>query len=70
MKWKIKKYPAVVYKNEFLIFPKKFGDYKYWWCWATIEYQYLDYLKRYSRGGKIVTLGKNAVEYNEQFNRI
>lgn len=70
MKFKIKKYPAVRYENEFLIFPKKFGEYKYWWCWVTVEYHYLEYLKRYSRVGKVVALDKHATEYNEQFNRI
>ena len=60
MKFKIKEYPKTILENEFLIFPRKFEGYKYWLCWVTVEYHYLDYLRRYQRFGSIVKIGKTS----------
>lgn len=58
MRFKIKEYPEIIQKNEFLIFPRKFEGYRYWLCWVVIEYSYLEYLRRYQRNGEIIKIGK------------
>lgn len=64
MKFKIKEKPLSVYKNEFLLFPREFGEYKYWLCWATVRYSWSFILQRYNKLGEIVELGRNAKKYN------
>ena len=63
MKWKLKQYPRVIYNNEFLIFPRKFEGYRYWWQWVTVKYTW--FFGRYSRFGTVVSLGKQAEVLNQ-----
>lgn len=57
MRFKLKERPEVIYRNEFLIFPRKFDGYRYWLCWATIKYTWIGF--RYQRFGEMVGIGKN-----------
>ena len=56
MRFKIREYPKVLIEKEFLLFPREFKGYKYWLCWAVIEYKYLSGLGRYQRVGTIVDI--------------
>ena len=63
MRFKIKKKSLRIFKNEFLIFPRKFNGYRYWLCWATIQYTWIGF--RYQRFGEIIKIGKHAKGLNE-----
>jgi hypothetical protein len=65
MKFKIKKKPKQIFKNEFLFFPKKYKGYIYWLCWCTVRYNWIGF--RYQKFGKMVTVGKQAKLMNKQF---
>ena len=58
MKIKIKENPKQIFKNEFLIFPRKFNGYRYWLCWATVRYNWIGF--RYQKLGKMVAVGKQT----------
>lgn len=62
MRFKIKEKPAEIYSNEFLIFPRKFNGYVYWFCWVTVRYKWIGW--RYQRFGDIVGIGRNANKLN------
>ena len=65
MRRKIKVKINKIYTNEFLIFPRKFEKYRYWLCWATIEYNWLGW--RYQRVGSVKAMGKHALKYNIEY---
>ena len=69
MRFKIPERKLFVYKNEFLIFPRRFNGYKYWLCWVTIQYVWLgEVMNRYSRFGTVVKIGKHAKELENKYN--
>lgn len=61
MRWKDKspKFGDYRYRNEFLIFPKKFEGYWYWWEWVTVSEMYLGW--RWTNNTEIVGIGKDNV---------
>ena len=66
MRFKIPERKLFIYKNEFLIFPRIFNGYRYWLCWATIEYIWLGW--RYTSYGEVVAVGKHAKEFESKCN--
>jgi hypothetical protein len=69
MKFKRKEHPKYIYRNEFLIFPRKFENFRYWLCWATIKYSRFGdkYSRHYTKFGTMVATGKLAHVFNDQF---
>lgn len=48
-------------KKEFLFWPRKFNGFRYWLCWATVEYHWIGW--RYQRFGQVVEIiGKHSPE--------
>ena len=64
MRFQTKRYRHSLYKNTFLIFPKRMGEFTYWLCWVTTKHAWLGGYKKHSRFSEMVAVGKQADDYN------